>query len=76
MRAATLQVPAGLPINLQRFSITKDNTARFHNNNYDYFSSMELLYHRLDLLPPSNGQACRYFRQVATMGMLIVLTQA
>ncbi|XP_014096574.2 VWFA and cache domain-containing protein CG16868 [Bactrocera oleae] len=67
MRAATLQVPAGLPINLQRFSITKDNTARFHNNNYDYFSSMELLYHRLDLLPPSNGQACRYFRQVATM---------
>ncbi|XP_053963184.1 VWFA and cache domain-containing protein CG16868 [Anastrepha ludens] len=66
IRSATLQAPPSLPLSLQRFSVPKDNVPRFHHNDYEYLSSMELLYHRLDLVPPPNGQTCRYFRQVAT----------
>lgn len=67
MRLATPQVPPSLPISLQRYNVVKDNMPRFHND-YEYLGGMDLLYHRLDLLPPSSSQTCRFFRQVATMG--------
>ncbi|CAD7012797.1 unnamed protein product [Ceratitis capitata] len=66
MRLATPQVPPSLPISLQRYNVVKDNMPRFHND-YEYLGGMDLLYHRLDLLPPSSSQTCRFFRQVATM---------
>ncbi|KOB66107.1 Dihydropyridine-sensitive l-type calcium channel [Operophtera brumata] len=30
-------------------------------------SSKEILFHRLDLFPPKNGQMCRHFKQIATI---------
>ncbi|XP_036334630.1 VWFA and cache domain-containing protein CG16868 [Rhagoletis pomonella] len=67
IRLTNLHTSSSLPLSLQRFSVPKDKLPRFHHSDYEYLSSMELLYHRLDLVSPPNGHTCRYFRQVGTM---------
>ncbi|XP_067627301.1 VWFA and cache domain-containing protein CG16868 [Eurosta solidaginis] len=67
IRTANSQISANIQLSLQPFNTPKNNMPHFQHTDHDYISSMDLLYHRLDLIPPPSGQACRYFRQLATL---------
>lgn len=40
---------------------------RYHRQSMDSTPSSELLYHRIDLIPPPKTPVCRHFRQIATL---------
>ncbi|XP_061386157.1 VWFA and cache domain-containing protein CG16868 [Musca vetustissima] len=67
-----LQLPAALPLTLKHFA-SKNNIPMYppppHSDDYEqYFTTIDLIYHRLDLLPPAGTtNLCRYFRQISTM---------
>ncbi|KNC33688.1 VWFA and cache domain-containing protein [Lucilia cuprina] len=62
-------LPAALPLTLKHFSSKNNIPLYHHSEDYEeYYTSLDLLYHRLDLLPPRDtANLCRYFRQIATM---------
>ncbi|XP_005189036.2 VWFA and cache domain-containing protein CG16868 [Musca domestica] len=69
-----LQLPAALPLTLKHFA-SKNNIPIYppppppHSEDYEqYFTTIDLIYHRLDLLPATGTtNLCRYFRQISTM---------
>ncbi|XP_065367009.1 VWFA and cache domain-containing protein CG16868 [Calliphora vicina] len=66
----TAALPAPLPLTLKHFS-SKNNIPLYHHQAEDYeeyYTSIDLMYHRLDLLPARDStNLCRYFRQIATL---------
>ncbi|XP_073846645.1 VWFA and cache domain-containing protein CG16868 isoform X2 [Musca autumnalis] len=63
--------PAALPLTLKHFA-SKNNIPMYpppHTEDYEqYFTTIDLIYHRLDLLPSAGStNLCRYFRQISTM---------
>uniref|UniRef100_A0A1A9ZGJ7 VWFA domain-containing protein n=1 Tax=Glossina pallidipes TaxID=7398 RepID=A0A1A9ZGJ7_GLOPL len=65
-----LQIPASLPLTLKQFS-KHANLPLYsvpRNDLEEQITAMNLIYHRLDLLPLRGSiSLCRYFRQLATM---------
>lgn len=63
------QLPAALPLTLKHY-VNKNTIPIYqHSEDYEkYFTAIDLIYHRLDLLPPRGPtNLCRYFRQISTM---------
>uniref|UniRef100_A0A1A9WIT5 VWFA domain-containing protein n=1 Tax=Glossina brevipalpis TaxID=37001 RepID=A0A1A9WIT5_9MUSC len=65
-----LQIPASMPITLKQFS-KHANLPLYsapRNDHEEQITAMNLIYHRLDLLPlRGSTNLCRYFRQLSTM---------
>ncbi|XP_075165779.1 VWFA and cache domain-containing protein CG16868 [Haematobia irritans] len=64
-----LLLPAALPLTLKHYA-SKNNIPMYtHSEDYEqYFTTIDLIYHRLDLLPArGSSNLCRYFRQISTM---------
>lgn len=65
-----LQLPSALPLTLKHFASKNNIPLYAHSEDYEqYFTTIDLIYHRLDLLPTrgSSTNLCRYFRQISTV---------
>lgn len=69
LKQQAINLPSALPLTLKHFS--KNNIPLYHHQAEEYeeyYTTIDLLYHRLDLLPTrDSSNPCRYFRQIATM---------
>ncbi|XP_037946193.1 VWFA and cache domain-containing protein CG16868 [Teleopsis dalmanni] len=72
-----MQIAATVALNIPRYGGKDTLVSQFHPpKEFEHMPIVDLLYHRLDLIPPPNGHVCRYFRQVATLDSATIFLSA